>query len=92
MSDEEFTLEKLKINEQIQDLKTNQALVMQKQENDSKMIADIHIALLGDGTSEKIGLVTRVDRLEQTKEHVKWTWTAIAALLGEHIRHLWSGK
>lgn len=48
--------------------------------------------IIGDGTTGKPGLMTRVDRLEQGETHRKIIYTGLLGLFVEHIRHIFLGK
>ena len=44
-------------------------------------ISVIYAALLGDVENKELGILLRVDRLEQSEKHRKWIWVGIAGLL-----------
>lgn len=84
-----FTLEKLKIAQQLQDLRIEVSLAGERikvlTERVDSQVAVMRVSvdrhehiLVGNGHP---GFVVRIDRLEQFTSAVKWLWTTIAALI-----------
>jgi len=84
----DLTIEKLRIVEQLQQISTNQAVMGQKIDELAGHYKMFQETLTG--TSENPGIIIRVDRLEQKSEGHRWMvrliWTALIPLA---LSHLW---
>ena len=90
---DDFTLEKLKIAQQLQDLKTEVVLTSERTKVLTEKL-DIHIdfmrgtisehdkLLKGNGTP---GFIIRMDRIEQIIAGIKWLWMTVASLIVYHV-------
>lgn len=100
MSDE-LTIEKLRIVEQLQDntkalSEITKSLIAQGEQLKSLVAGQLvtHVALLGDGSDNRVGLIIDVDRLKQQAKdgsfHRKAIYTGLVASVLEQIRvHFW---
>lgn len=83
MKDDEFTLEKLKIAETINDLKISQATNNTKFDALIEKIDSMYSALMGNNGNP--GLIKIVDRHEQTikgwKDNIKFLWVSVSTII-----------
>lgn len=102
MGDNDLTLEKLKIVEQLQEISKMQVRMTEQMTNYGRIndavqkILDRHdLILLGDGSTDHIGVSGRLKSLEDDfdirKNHTKWIWSAIILSFLEHLRYVFFG-
>jgi len=82
--------EKEMLDRLMSEIKEGQASHGEKLDRVVKSVDSLHDILLGDGSENKPGLHTRVDRLERTERlKGKVLWTVAGSTLGLMVKTIW---
>lgn len=82
------------LNELIQQLRTNDALLTELTKRHSESIAQIHTVLFGkDGNNGVIGRLNRLSQAEDRRTwHIRLLWAALISSVSTSITAWWVGR